>query len=321
MMLSEFLKDLGHQVEQANSGIQALEMLGSGNFDLMLLDVNMPGLSGEDVLRELSRTPMFHQLPVIVVSGATGIEVVVRCIQSGAEDFVTKPFEKTLLRTRVETLLEKKRLRDIEAQRTKELEGLKAELELKNQALEENNRVLERMAFTDTLTEVPNRRFAMDTLQRLYDLFMRNQRMFSLILLDVDHFKQVNDRYGHECGDKVLVEVAKLGRKACRDCDVFCRFGGEEFIVICPESDLTGAAIVAERLREQLSKLTIPFDQHQLTVTASFGIAAVHVDYNRLQGMIAGADEALYEAKRSGRNRVAVSNPPAATGVESAPSN
>lgn len=314
LMLADFLKRLGYQVEQAESGEQALARLQAEHFDLLLLDVQMPGMSGHQVLEKLRETPLFHQLPVIVVSASTGLDIVVSCIQAGAEDFITKPFERTLLRTRVEALLEKKRLRDLDKSRRLELEALKLQLEEKNRALEDSNRILERMAFTDALTDLPNRRFSLDAINRLFELYRRNARLFSIVLMDIDHFKSVNDTYGHEGGDHVLKVAGQIGRAACRESDMFCRFGGEEFVVICPESNAEGAVAVAERIRQRLEQRVMDFDGKQFKITGSFGVACIHEHITRPQLLIALADEALYQSKKDGRNRITVatssSSPP-----------
>ena len=301
-MLTQHLRALGHEVEGAENGVQALAMIAEKSYDLVLLDLNMPEMDGHSVLRRLHDQSVSRELPIIVISSEGEVATVARCIEAGAEDYLTRPYDLTLLQARVLNCLEKKRWRDREVAYTEELVRLRAQLEEHVRELERVNRTLESLAFTDSLTGLPNRRFARQSLAQMWELFKRTARPFSLILADVDHFKRLNDTQGHDFGDRVLIRLADLFRSTARGADLVCRLGGEEFLVLCPDTDLEGALLLAERLRAALEDYR--FDP-PVPVTASFGAAEAASDLPHEEALLKAADEALYSAKERGRNRVA----------------
>lgn len=304
-MLAQHLRQMGHEVEGAENGRRALEMLAEQAFDMVLLDLNMPEMDGHEVLAVLNQENRLKDLPVLVISSMDEVTVAAQCIEAGAEDYLTKPVDPILLRARVNVSLEKKRLREAEVQYLNEMLELRRSLEQSNQELMRVNSVLENLAYTDTLTELPNRRHGMQNLTRQWELFCRNGNAFCLILCDIDHFKSHNDTLGHDFGDQVLQRAARLFQQLARASDLVCRFGGEEFLVLCPDTDLTGAEQLAERLRSGLAASDF---EHDRRVTASFGVAEARRDLERIDRMLKAADEALYRAKEGGRNRVVVAS-------------
>lgn len=300
-VLTHLLRGMGHEVEGAENGTRALELLQSGEFDLVLLDLNMPGMDGHSVLDRLRSEQQLRDLPVIVVTALEEVSVAARCIEAGAEDYLTKPVDPLLLRARINACLEKKRLRQAETAYLQELLELRQSLETSNNELRRVNLILEDMAYTDPLTRLPNRRFAIRNLGQQWELFRRNEGDLCCIMCDIDHFKSHNDLHGHDFGDEVLRRVAELLQKVARAADLVCRFGGEEFLVLCPDTDLAGAVLLAERLRQGLETLDPGLG---VAVTASFGVAQANIEMQSVNELIRGADRALYQAKAGGRNRV-----------------
>lgn len=305
-LLRVHLTEMGHQVEEAGNGIEALTQIYAHSFDLVLLDLNMPEMDGHQVLQELRSEGLLNSLPVVVISSHEEIDIVANCIELGAEDYLNKPFEPRILRARVKACLEKKQLRDAEKLHLQQLMELRQNLEIRNQELQVMSQKFERMAFTDALTGLPNRRFALEHSNQLWELYRRNQQVFSCTLVDVDHFKKINDGYGHECGDQVLIQVASRLRALARASDQVCRFGGEEFLVVSPATDLEGVQLLAERLRAGLAATAIEYPGFDRSITASFGVAQITPGVERIDDLFKLADEALYTAKEQGRNRVGV---------------
>ncbi len=165
---------------------------------------------------------------------------------------------------------------------------------------------LHQLATTDGLTGLTNRREFMDIARREFSRAKRHESDLSLILMDIDHFKQVNDTYGHDVGDEVLKVLAKSGAGVIRDHDIFCRFGGEEFTVLLPGTDLKGAIAMAERLRVLLAQTSVPFEGGAVQFTISAGISTVNPGMNTIETLIKQADLSLYEAKSRGRNCIRV---------------
>jgi diguanylate cyclase (GGDEF)-like protein len=282
VMLSELLRGLC-DIRFATSGAQALEMLSRPPLpDLMLLDVTMPEMDGFEVCRRLKSDPATAGIAVIFVTVRSKPEDEALGLDLGAVDYITKPFIPAIIRTRVRTHL----------------------------ALQRKIALLETLAFLDGLTEVPNRRNFDQTLARAWRQGRRDQEPLSLALIDIDHFKSVNDRYGHAAGDECLKTVAqRLSDDLRRPGDTLFRLGGEEFAVLMPATPLAAAAERCERLRAAVSEapIPLPFTTDPATVTISIGCAAAIPDgRGKPDELVSQADELLYQAKQSGRNRVVV---------------
>ena len=170
--------------------------------------------------------------------------------------------------------------------------------------LQKNTLELERMAYIDVLMQIPNRRSAIQYLDHIFSLYKRNQRVFSILILDIDFFKNVNDTYGHEAGDVVLKRISQIAKKVFRESDIFCRLGGEEFIAILPETPLEGAVMIAERVRKTIMDTPIELEgEGLLNCTVCVGISQVYPEDEAYSAVMARSDEALYQAKKTGRNK------------------
>lgn len=191
------------------------------------------------------------------------------------------------------------------------IEGLELEksLQAESQARKEIETLyqeVERLSHIDPLTELSNRRSFSTEALRLFQLAIRNQNKLSCAMLDIDFFKRVNDTYGHDFGDKVLVAVAKACQKQIRKTDLLARFGGEEFCFLFPETDLNGAALVAEKIRHAISKLEFHSGKNRFSVTVSIGVSKLLDSNDKMESMLKRSDDSLYNAKRNGRNRVVI---------------
>lgn len=185
---------------------------------------------------------------------------------------------------------------------------LEEEVRERTKELEEANRKLDLISRTDELTQLPNRRDMLRTINNEVERSARTQKPFCFIFIDIDHFKNVNDTYGHACGDEVLKLVSATIRSLLRRYDILARYGGEEFLALLPETELDGAAVVAERFRDQIEKKTVKFGDTTLKVTITLGVS-IYDSRLGADRSIQLADKALYEGKESGRNKVVVWDP------------
>jgi diguanylate cyclase (GGDEF)-like protein/hemerythrin-like metal-binding protein len=181
---------------------------------------------------------------------------------------------------------------------------LEAKVEERTHALSEANQLLEELAMTDVLTGLPNRRHAMARLAQAWKISMEDVSPLACMMIDADGFKQINDNYGHDAGDEVLKQLSKELRHAVRTDDIVCRLGGDEFFIICPDTSLEGAMLVANKMREKVANLRVPVDGGEWVGSVSVGVAVGTSDMQNLEDLIKAADKSVYVAKRNGRNRV-----------------
>ena len=273
-------------MHHALSAEEGLGMAQAIKPDLILLDVDLPLVTGFEVCQKLKDDPKTSEIPVIFLTGDQAIHTKVQGFDLGAVDYVTKPFDSAELRARVRAALRTKRYHDL----------------------------LSARSHVDGLTGVWNRSYFNQRFGEEISAAQRYERHVSLIMLDLDGFKGLNDSYGHPFGDQVLQAVGSILHTFLRTTDAPCRYGGEEFALILSETDQAGAIISAERIREQISQCPFrPKDKH-IQVTASFGLACSTLfDRSSLSvsGMVIAADDALYKAKHEGRNRVCTAQPAA----------
>jgi diguanylate cyclase (GGDEF)-like protein len=271
------------RVLTASDGLQAYKTLLSEPVDLVLCDLVMAGLGGHQFLRLKSSRAELSEIPVIMLSGAEAIEEKVRTLDAGAADYLTKPFDSAELMARVQVHLR--------------IRALQEELRIKNEKLH-------LLASTDELTGLANRREFMKVGETELSRARRYGHPLSLVLLDLDHFKRVNDTFGHVAGDAVLKAVGLHLLSGLRDHDLAARYGGEEMVLLLPHTRLQDAILVAERYRKNLRELNLKFKGVQVPVSASFGVASNHNKDSTLQMILEEADRALYTAKEHGRDRV-----------------
>jgi diguanylate cyclase (GGDEF)-like protein len=295
-ILQAVLKKLGHEVESVENGALAWERLQREDAArLAILDWMMPGMDGVEVCRRLREAGKEDHVYVILLTSRAEKHDIVAGLGAGAKDYITKPFDPEELRARVAT-----GCRVIELQAA--LEARLAEL---SHAMEQ----IEKLARTDPLTGLANRRHFDELFERERGRASRLHNPICAITVDLDHFKRVNDQYGHAAGDHVLTAVADCFRRHLRPYDVVARFGGEEFVILVPGASLEQAVQIAERLRLAIRAIVLP---ELPPVSASFGVAAFEAG-EPAESLLGRADAALYRAKHNGRDRVEVAAPAAAT--------
>jgi len=278
--LAKLLKS-DYRIQVANNGEKALAIAqGSEQPDLILLDIQMDGLDGYEVCRQLKEDPATSTIPVIFVTGQDTVSDEEKGFKLGAVDYISKPFYPTIVRARVGTHM-----------------SLKIKTDL-----------LEQISMLDGLTGIPNRRYFDEQFQKEGARALREQLPFSLIMMDIDHFKGYNDNYGHGAGDDCLQKVARtLTSTLSRPMDMIARYGGEEFVALLPGTDSAGAAKVAEDLRNAVESLAVTHEYSSVAnvVTLSLGVATMNSDADQkmLSELLKRADVALYQAKEGGRNR------------------
>lgn len=311
-LLYRHLKNLGYtSIILADSGKKALEIVASQSIDLLLLDMMMPVMNGLEVLENLKNHQEWRVIPVIIVSALDEKDMILSCIQKGAEDYLTKPYDRVLLKVRVRACLDKKNLYDREAFNKQKLEAAYKELAIAYYELEIVKNELEALSHRDGLTGIANRRYFDKVLEREWNAAKREKKTLSLILFDIDYFKKYNDTYGHLAGDDCLCQVAIAASRAIkRPRDILARYGGEEFALILPDTDANGASFCAEQIRFEIESLNIVHTSSQINsyVTASVGISTIspYIESTTPQQLIKESDLALYQAKREGRNCVKV---------------
>ena len=273
--------------------------------DLVLLDINLPGLDGIEGCRELKRIEQFHDVPVIIISGLGQPQNLEPAFAAGAIDYLTKPPNRVELRVRVRSALRLKWEMDRRKAREREL------LEL-TERLEEVNRELHLVSSRDGLTGLANRHAGNDFLSREWLRAIREKTEFSVIMVDIDCFKLYNDTHGHLEGDECLKKVAvALQGGVRRPADLLVRYGGEEFMVLLTDTGPEGALIVGNSMKEQVAAMKLHHGSSHVSphVTISIGIASMCPGEDvPVERLIAAADRALYRAKQEGRNRICVSD-------------
>lgn len=296
-LLTKQLTALGHTVHGAENGRVALRLILETNPQLILTDWQMPEIDGIILCKSLRQTKAGQQMYIIMLTANEDEDHLVQALSSGADDYMVKPVRPRTLEARIRSAQRVIRLQEKIEHDKEEIRQYVAELAIMN-------RKLEQAALTDALTNLPNRRYATNRLKQEWAASVRAKRPLSCIMMDIDHFKQVNDTYGHDVGDVVLQETATVLKKSLRLNDVVCRLGGEEFLVICPDTDVRGAVICAERLRRVVETNIIKTLEFNRNVTISIGVASRGEEMPHLDVMLKAADQALYAAKQSGRNRV-----------------
>ncbi len=291
-LLTTYLKSVGYEVIPARDGEEALLMVTDARPDLILLDVMMPKLNGFDVCEKIKSDEATRYIPVIMVTALNDIEDKVRGMEVGADDFISKPFNKLELLTRVKSLLRIKFLHD---QLTEKI----AELEIAKERLRQ-------LAITDGLTRLYNHRYFKEFLIRELDRAKRHQLNISVVMIDIDYFKRYNDAHGHQAGDMLLQEIARLFSENIRKIDMAARYGGEEFALVLLETNKRAATVVAEKMKNLIEEYPFPNEETQPNgrITISMGLATFPDDASTFDGLVGVADKRLYIAKQQGRNQV-----------------
>jgi len=288
-MLCKIFSEQQDEIFAAVDGHQAWDILQEpAHPRLLILDWLMPGKSGVEIVNQLRQRENGHEYYVIILTSMDRNEDTIYALEQGANDFVTKPFDTGTLRARVNV--------------GRRVVALHETLNEKMRLLTEANATISRLASTDELTGLYNRRFFNQALEKAISAGQRHHLNAALIMADLDHFKRVNDEHGHDCGDQVLKIFATTLRATIRQEDIAARWGGEEFILLLPHTPLVGAQTLAEHLRQRVSQDCL--DQTSLAVTASFGVTEI-LPGEKSAPVLLRADQALYRAKDAGRNCVA----------------
>lgn len=274
---------------QAEDGLDGFKKLLASPVDIVLCDLEMPRMDGFKFLGMMKGRPEVSDTPVIILTGNDDRELKVKGLDQGACDFITKPFDPEELVARMRVHLKIKHLQD---------------------DLKRSNELLLELSNTDHLTGLFNRRFLMESLDKEFQRSRRKDGQLALLMLDIDHFKRVNDTHGHLQGDVVLQKVAIHIQKELRSYDVAARYGGEEFVAVLPDTSLKEAFNVADRIRLSVQGMRFAGSLADERITVSLGVAMYPSPYYEdIDGLLRAADNALYQAKERGRNRVIVSDP------------
>jgi len=275
-ILVELLSE--YDVIDTVSGKEALSIVENEEVDLILLDIMMPDMDGYEVCQKLKSNVNTKDIPIIFITAKTDEESIEKAYSIGGSDYVTKPFRPKELLARVNRELQLKRYQE----------------ELKV------------LASTDSMTKLYNRRYFNELSKNILNGERPNACELSLIILDIDKFKHVNDTYGHQIGDEVIVFVANMLRKNQRESDILCRYGGEEFVILLPETSLKNAVFVAEKIRKRIETTHVCIGEEEcFKITVSIGVSKIDIaNESTIDNALNRADNALYEAKSLGRNRV-----------------
>lgn len=286
-VLSEALALEGYSVTVANNGVEALEKIESVKPELVMLDYEMPGLSGLETLTRLRQQKNY--VAVLFLSGQDDERLVAECLMAGADDYVRKPYQYAELRARLSVRFRNKDAYDGLAKATEQLREL---------------------AEHDDVTGLLNMRTTWDRIDRELKRGRRYNRGVAAVMMDLDHFKEVNDNADHLFGTFVLKEIGELIRKNMREIDFAARYGGDEFLMVLTEAEVKGAVAFAERLRARIADFEANDGKHKLKRTASLGVSVSgpteEIDAREL---VRRADHALYAAKEGGRNKVVLFEP------------
>ena len=270
--LAEFLKD-DYIIKAATSGERCLEIVKQEtDLDLILLDIQLTGMDGYEVCRQLKSSNTVSHIPVIFITGDLTDESETLGLNIGAVDYITKPVRPAIVAARVKTHI----------------------------ALKQHRDHLANIAMRDQLTKLYNRHYLLESANQKIASAKREKHALSLLMIDVDFFKTINDKYGHLAGDKVLISIASLLDKSNRQNDITARFGGEEFVLVLDHCNLDEAQQKAKKLRLDVEALD-PMNVH---VTVSIGVSELLPSQDKLTDLIARADQAVYKAKEAGRNCV-----------------
>jgi two-component system cell cycle response regulator len=282
---AQALQPGGHEVASVDTFEEALVRVRGGDYDLIVVSLGMRGFDGLRLCSQLRSLPEGRNVPILVVVTDGDRRKLNQALEMGVNDYLTRPVDKNELVARVRTQLRKKRYQD---------------------RLRHNVQLSLEMAITDQLTGLHNRRYMARHLDNLVAQSSRNGKPLAFLIMDVDFFREVNNNHGHDIGDEVLKEFANRISANVRGIDLACRYGGEEFVVVMPDTDLSLALTIAERLRKSIETTPIVISRApgKLNITISIGIAATTGPGDNAEALLHRADQALYSAKRNGRNRV-----------------
>ena len=314
--LTELLGAMGAEVLASSDGEQALKILAEHGPRVVVSDWEMPGIDGVELCRRIRGRDSAHPVHFVMLTAHSDTNRLLDAYEAGINDFISKPFNHEELLARVRAGLRAAKLHDELARKAAGSQALNAQLTIVNSRLE-------RLTITDELTGLFNRRHAMSRLEEQWSLVDRYNRPLSVAMIDIDHFKKVNDLHGHDAGDAVLRRVSGFLRDQTRGTDAVCRVGGEEFLIIFPSQTSAEAMICVERCRAAVAAATLEVAGVSIRTTVSIGLASRVSGMTQFPDLLKAADQALYAAKNSGRNVVRTADEPkeaAATNSATQPS-
>jgi diguanylate cyclase (GGDEF)-like protein len=301
----DLIKNFFNDITVAVDGQDGLSKFKDGVFDLVISDIRMPKMDGIEMIVEIRE--LQPDIPIIVATAHKETELLIDCIKIGVDGYLLKPInftqlKKTIIQTceklyyKMKSFEHEKSLEELIRERTKELEATKAKLT--------------EMVNIDTLTNLYNRRYFNEISKNIFNIAKREKRKFSALMVDIDRFKIVNDTYGHLVGDEVLIVISNILLKSIRASDIAVRFGGEEFVILLPNTNIDGASRIAQKIKHTIETKEININDknnHILKLTVSIGVSECDCLYDKdIDNIIHRSDEALYEAKRTGRNRIVI---------------
>jgi len=293
MLVAECISSLGHETIHMESGNDAVEYVKENSVDLIMMDVEMPGMNGFETTQKIREVKGDDWFPIIFLTTKVDDDSYTKGILAGGDAYMEKPISPLRLQLQI-TAMER-------------IYMTRQKLKQAQDNLLEANKTLLHLSMFDQLTGLANRRNFDETLDREFKLAKREKKPLSVVLCDIDFFKIYNDSYGHQRGDQCLADVSLALANACtRPTDLACRYGGEEFTFVLPSTDLQGAAVFAEKVRESVAKLNITHAGSKVVdhVTLSLGVATYQGQFKSGDEVTKAADDALYRAKEKGRNRV-----------------
>jgi diguanylate cyclase (GGDEF)-like protein len=297
-ILSEVLTDDGYEITEAESGEEALECFRKAPYPLIITDIVMCGMSGIELLQEVKKIQPDSQ--VVIMTSNAALDTAITALRSGAYDYLIKPFEELNMISAVAHRAMEKRNLILENQELIRI------LTQQNEEMERTNITLKELAIRDGLTSLFNHRHFQEALAVELLRSQRHERKFSIILMDLDDFKNYNDTHGHPVGDQLLISLSELMVSQLRLSDMSARYGGEEFVIILPETSKEYAIQIAENMRSKIEHYPFKGREAQSLgkVTVSCGVASFPEDGTDGSSLIEAADRALYQAKELGRNRI-----------------
>lgn len=295
--LRDLLLDLGYQVFESDDGEQALELALTVQPHVLIADRQMPMLDGIQLTRALREMRPGRGVYIVILGAVEDEDRMLEAFEAGADDCLVKPVSGRILAARLRAANRIFQLQEEVLQDHEQMKHFAAELAVSNRRLHE-------AAVTDPLTGFHNRRYAMERIEKDWAASTRSGRLISCMMIDLDNFKQINDTYGHDVGDKVLTGIAAVLKKTLRAQDVICRVGGDEFLVICPDSDTQAVRICAERLLAAADALVVDTPRGMVRCSLSIGVATRSANMENTGMLIKAADEGMYRAKIGGRARV-----------------
>jgi diguanylate cyclase (GGDEF) domain len=298
-----------YRTQTASTGTAALEFLEQQNPDIILLDIVLPDISGFDICEMIRANPRTEAIPIIFISSRSAPDEIQKGLRLGGSDYLIKPFNEMELLARIDNHYKFKKSQDKLKSLNEELIKANEIIAKKNEALENALLRLEQLATTDSLTNLYNRRYILEKINDEVLRFNRTGKIFSFLLCDIDHFKRINDAYGHDFGDYCLKEISERMLGQVRDHDVVSRWGGEEFLIFLPETAAENARSIGERIRTEIQGSGIKYNETGIKLSVTIGISEYSSSFG-VNDSIKLADIALYQGKTSGRNKVVVLKQP-----------